>query len=66
VQPKRGDGEAWNYIPFTFVGSVNNDETPDLPPLYDLAVLNVAHYRNSADYEESCYMVGQPTPYLRA
>src|SRR5690606_25812063 len=34
------------------------------PPLYDLAVLNIAHYRNSADYEESCFMAGQPTPFL--
>jgi Domain of unknown function (DUF4055) len=26
--------------------------------------LNIAHYRNSADYEESCHQVGQPTPVL--
>jgi len=32
--------------------------------LYDLASLNVAHYRNSADYEESSFIVGQPTPVL--
>ena len=29
--------------------------------MYDLAVLNIAHYRNSADYEESCFVTGQPT-----
>ena len=51
-------------IPFTFIGAENNDDTPDLPPLYDLASINIAHYRNSADYEESCYIVGQPTPYF--
>ena len=29
-----------------------------------MASINVAHYRNSADYEESCFIVGQPTPVL--
>jgi hypothetical protein len=49
-----------SYIPFTFVGAVNNDPRPDLPPLLDLATLNLAHYRNSADYEESVFLLGQP------
>lgn len=60
VVPKRGDGSPWNQIPFQFVGSVDNDWTVDPAPLYDLAVLNVAHFRNSADYEDSVYLVGQP------
>lgn len=62
--PKDAAGKSLHEIPFTFFGAVNNDHYIDMPPLYDLAVLNVAHYRNSADYEESCYMVGQPTPYF--
>ena len=62
--PTDAAGRPWNVIPFTFVGAENNDPTPDLPPLYDLAALNVAHYRNSADYEEASFMVGQPTPYV--
>ena len=48
------------YIPFAFVGAVNNDPQPDHPPLLDLATLNLAHYRNSADYEESVFLLGQP------
>lgn len=64
VMPTDANGKPWAEIPFTFIGADNNDPTPDLPPLYDLAVLNIAHYRNSADYEESCYIVGQPTPYF--
>lgn len=64
MQPKDGNGAPWTFIPFTFIGPDNNDETPDLPPLYDLAVINVAHYRNSADYEESCFITGQPTPWF--
>ena len=57
-------GQAFNRIPFQFVGAVNNDPDVDKSPLLDLANLNLAHYRNSADYEESCFMVGQPTPYF--
>ena len=52
----------WDEIPFAFIGSVNNDETVDKAPLYDIAEINVSHYRNSADYEESSFLVGQPTP----
>ncbi len=63
-QPLDASGNRLNYIPFTFIGSQNNDSTVDRPPLYDLACINIAHYRNSADYEDSVYMVGQPTPYF--
>lgn len=62
--PLDADGNNLEEIPFTFIGSVNNDPNVDLPPLYDLAIINIAHYRNSADYEEACHMTGQPTPYL--
>jgi len=62
--PTDARGQRLDYIPFTFVGAVNNDAQPDQPLLYDLAELNIAHYRNSADYEESVFMVGQPTPYF--
>lgn len=64
IRPKGSDGLPLREIPFTFVGSENNDPQPDNPNLYDLASINVAHYRNSADYEESCFIVGQPTPVL--
>jgi len=57
-----GNGEPLTEIPFMFLGSENNDPKIDYPPIYDLAVVNLGHWRNSADYEESCFMVGQPTP----
>jgi hypothetical protein len=61
-KPRDATGAPLKHIPFTFVGSLNNNDSPDKPPMYDIAVLNIAHYRNSADYEDSVYMVGQPTP----
>ena len=57
------DGKPLDTIPFMFVGSQDNEFAPNIPPIYDLASLNLAHYRNSADYQDSCYLVGQPTPW---
>lgn len=62
VQPTDASGTPFDFIPFTFVGAENNDAEIDHPPMLDLAQINVAHYRNSADYEEAIFMVGQPTP----
>lgn len=53
-------GNPLDYIPFVFIGAENNDWDVDKQPLYDLASINVAHYRNSCDYEESIYINGQP------
>ncbi len=63
--PTKADGTFWNEIPFLFVGSENNDANIDQAPLYDLAVLNLGHYKNSADYEESIFITGQPTLFMR-
>jgi len=62
IIPLMSDGSPWREIPFIFVGSEDNSPSPDKAPLYDLAEVNIAHYRNSADFEESSFMVGQPTP----
>lgn len=61
ITPRKADGSTWDIIPFQFVGSQNNDPTPDKSILLDMANVNISHYRNSADYEESSFMVGQPT-----
>lgn len=51
-------------IPFTFIGASNNDSTIDDAPLLPLAELNIGHFRNSADNEESSFVVGQPTLFI--
>lgn len=60
-EPTDAAGNSWDFIPFTFIGSVDNNHEVDKPPLLDLANLNIAHYRNSADFEESAFFVGQPS-----
>lgn len=62
--PLDGAGRTWSEIPFIFPGSENNDPDIDEAPLLDLARLNIAHYRNSADYEDSAFFVGQAQPVI--
>lgn len=62
IRPTLPDGSRMREIPFVFIGSETFTPSPDLPPLYDLAQLNIAHYRNSADWEQAVFMIGQPTP----
>lgn len=61
VMPTDANGNNLTVIPFRFVGSMTNSASVDEPPLFDLCDLNKGHYRNSADYEEACFMMGQPT-----
>jgi hypothetical protein len=61
-EPLDFQGRPWSFIPFMACGSENNEISIDSSPLLDLAYLNLAHYCNSADYEESVFMCGQPTP----
>lgn len=62
---RRGDGQAWSTIPLAIIGAADNDgATVDDAPLYGLATTNIAHYRNSADYEEGIFMHGQGTLFV--
>ena len=61
TEPRLANGQTLNYIPLVFCGSENNAPNVDQALLYDLAVLNIAHYNNSADAEESSFIAGQPT-----
>ncbi len=63
-EPLDATGFPMTELPFEFIGAINNDATIDEPPLYDLSELNIGHYRNSADYEEASFIVGQPTPWF--
>ena len=61
---KDQQGKPFDELPFTFLGAENNDPEIDDSPLYDLAKINLAHYRNSADYEEALFIAGQPTLFI--
>jgi len=57
-------GQPFDHIPMYIVGADNNLPDIDDAPLYDLSILNIAHYRNTADLEEAGYITGQPTLHL--
>lgn len=59
--PRNVKGEPFKEIQFDFIGSSNNNASPDYPLMYTFASLNIGHYRNSADWEESCFTSGQNT-----
>jgi len=63
IFPQMGNLER-GVIPFAFIGATNNDHTIDDAPLLPLAELNIGHFRNSADNEESSFVVGQPTLFI--
>lgn len=59
VYPTRSGQKLWDRIPFVIGGSDSNDWCEQNIPLESLAKANLAHYRNSADYEQSVFTCGQ-------
>ena len=64
VVPKQHNGQTWDIIPFMFVGAQSNTWRIDAPVLRGLVELNIAHYNNSAIYEDSVFIVGQAQPWM--
>jgi hypothetical protein len=64
IYPRRSDGSLFPYIPFVFAGSDDNRPNVDVPPLLDIANINIGHYRNSADNEENLFIHGQGTMFI--
>jgi len=62
--PLDASGRAWDIIPFQIVGSEANTWAINPIPLEPLARVNLAHYRNSADHEDSVFLCGQPQAYM--
>lgn len=63
IYPRDGRGNTWDRIPFVFVGSETNSHNLDQPPMEGIVELNVAHYNDSAIYQDSVLTVGQPQPW---
>ena len=61
--PKK-NGLPMSDIPFWFVNVFDTRPRTDKPPMLDLANVNVGHWRNSTDREQSLFLTSQPTPYL--
>jgi hypothetical protein len=57
-------GKALDFIPFTFIGPTSTAPAVEKPPLLDLVNVNLAHYRNSADYEHGLHYTGIPLVWI--
>lgn len=62
--PIKMNGTIIDELPVIIAGSLDNNTTCDMPPITDIANVNIGHYRNSADYEEGVFICGQPTPVI--
>lgn len=51
-------------IPFAFIGSEDNSTAIQRAPLRGLAEMNIAHFRDSADYQDSVFWCGQAQPWI--
>lgn len=58
----RINGSVLRHVPVFPFGAEENLFDIQSPPLGEMAMLNISHYINSADYEEFAKMAGQVTP----
>lgn len=64
IYPTDGKGNPLLEIPFIFVGSVSNTPAVNKPLMREITRINIGHYRNSADYEESVFFCGQAQSWM--
>lgn len=58
------NGSTLDYIPCFFLTSKGISEDLTYPVMNDAVDLNLAHYINSADYENALNVTGSPTPVI--
>lgn len=59
-----GSGQPWTEITFSFVGSKTNTPDVNKPSYSGMVDINIGHFRNSADWEESIWYAGQLQPWM--
>lgn len=64
LKPTNKNGSRWKYIPFQPIGAKANDFHIDAIPLEPIASINLAHYRNSAEYEQNLFYSNQAQPVI--
>jgi hypothetical protein len=57
-------GEYLTYIPCFFLTPKGISDDLDYPMMNDAVDINIAHYINSADYENAINITGSPTPVI--
>lgn len=57
-------GEPLPFIPFTFFGPTSPSVGVQKPPIDDLVIVNLSHYRTLADLEHGRHFTAMPTPWV--
>ena len=57
-------GKQLNYLPCYFLTQKGISDDLDFPMMNDSVDINIAHYINSADYENALNITGSPTPVI--
>jgi hypothetical protein len=57
-------GKELGFVPCVSIVSEGSSYGIPKPPLLDLVNINMAHYRNSADYEHGMHWTALPTPWF--
>ena len=57
-------GEPLTFLPFTFVGTTSTSSVVHRPPVDDLVIVNLSHYRTMADLEHGRHFTALPTPWV--
>jgi len=60
----RNRGVPFSYIPFVFFGPWTNAPDVEKSPVYDIATLNLSHYKSYAHLEHGRFFVGLPVYYV--
>lgn len=64
VYPLDSRGQKLTEILFVFVGAVSNMPNVDKPLMKEIAHINIGLYRNSADFEDNVWFIGQSQPWM--
>jgi hypothetical protein len=64
IVPRAQGGGVLREIPFTFFTPFGPRPRPQCPLLNGIAVLNLGHYRNSADHEHGLHFTALPQPWV--
>jgi hypothetical protein len=57
-------GVPLSFIPFVFHGTRNTRPDVDMPPLNDVAVANLAHFKVDVDYKHGLHFTALPTAWV--
>ena len=57
----RMNGKTLSYIPFVSINPASLDITPEKSPLYDLADVNLTHFKTNVDYYHGMHFTALPT-----